>query len=436
MSRIFLFFISLTLSLASYAESNDKLVADAIKSGDWFLLDSLYSVTPENTLSNYVEVCVRCLTGNRLNRPDISIPAFTELFSNYSDHLDLNETLNYGLMFSMDLSRTGDNARAASLLSSLIEANKSHLNTKLRSNLENFVNKYRALSQYNPYTITISGETGYIPFSYMDIGRPEDKGIHMRLDDSFVNGMEADITFDTGAGINVISDSLVNQYKLIPLDIKTKVLGARSQSGTFAIAPELRIGNITIKDVPFYVMNLTANNDEADKHMKKLKFIVGIELMLQLKDLTIDFADKRITVPAEPPVRTYGKPNLCFSSGMNLLAKGSIENMPVLMNVDTGDSSFGTIGSKFYNRNKKFIRSKGQKAQIRKAGVGGVDIMEGFYVPDMSLDLGGNKVTLPTFNVLTKTDPLGFECNLGLKSLKLYKKVRFNLVDFVLSTTD
>ena len=28
----------------------------------------------------------------------------------------------------------------------------------------------------------------------------------------------------------------------------------------------------------------------------------------------------------------------------------------------------------------------------------------------------------------------GYECNLGLKSLMLFSKVRFNLVDFVLTT--
>ncbi|MDE6022883.1 MAG: hypothetical protein K2G13_05205, partial [Muribaculaceae bacterium] len=136
----------------------------------------------------------------------------------------------------------------------------------------------------------------------------------------------------------------------------------------------------------------------------------------------------------DTPKKTETSPNLCFSSGMNLLAKGNINGTALLMNIDTGDSGYGSTGKNFYEKNKKFIKSKGTPATFRKAGIGGVVISKGYKVPDMSLELGGNTVVLPSLNVMKKTDSFGYECNLGLKSLMLFKTVRFNLVDFVLTT--
>lgn len=40
----------------------------------------------------------------------------------------------------------------------------------------------------------------------------------MHLENSTINGVDADITFDTGAGVNVISDSLARKFNLIPID--------------------------------------------------------------------------------------------------------------------------------------------------------------------------------------------------------------------------
>ena len=86
--------------------------------------------------------------------------------------------------------------------------------------------------------------------------------------------------------------------------------------------------------------------------------------------LNIDFNNHTIIVPAEAPIKTQAMPNLCFSSGMNLCAKGTIQDCELLMNIDTGDSGYGYTGKYFYSKNKKFIKSKGISAIFRKAGKG------------------------------------------------------------------
>ena len=60
-----------------YSQSSDEKIADAMNNSDWFALDSLYQTEPRDSISDFFEIFSRCLIGNRLNRPDVSIPAFT-----------------------------------------------------------------------------------------------------------------------------------------------------------------------------------------------------------------------------------------------------------------------------------------------------------------------------------------------------------------------
>lgn len=434
MKKIFLPITAMFFSIAGYSQSYDEKIAETMNTADWFALDSIYKSAPKDSIWSFLDVYSRCLIGNRLNRPDVSIPAFGELFNTQSEQLDLGNMLNSAMMFSMDLSRVGDNTTAAAVLSSILNATKQYLDPENINKFQNYIDRYNALASYSSYTIKFADEKGIVPFHTIPVGKPENKSVLIQLENSSINGLNAAITFDTGAATNVISDSLARQLDLIPLDVETKVEGEGIHSGTFAIAKELRIGNITVYDVPFTVMNITSNNDEADQYVDCFNIILGSELMLQLKDLTIDFINNQIIVPSEAPIKTDVPANMCFSSQMNLLAKGIIHDNSMLMNIDTGDASFGSLGSKFLADNKDFITSHSKLDSVRYAGIGGIRITECYKVPDLELKLGGHSVVIPLINVPLQDSPHGYECNLGLKTLMLFSKVHFNLVDFVITT--
>ena len=110
---IFTLWICIGCFSFSYGQSADEKIAEAINNSDWFALDSLYQTEPKDSISQILEIFSRCLIGNRLNRPDCSIPAFTELLNTQSENIDLGNLLNSSLMFAMDLSRIGDNKTAA-----------------------------------------------------------------------------------------------------------------------------------------------------------------------------------------------------------------------------------------------------------------------------------------------------------------------------------
>lgn len=421
-----------------YSQSSDEKIADAMNNSDWFALDSLYQTEPKDSISDFFEIFSRCLIGNRLNRPDVSIPAFTELFNTQSENLDFGNMLNSSMMFAMDLSRIGDNKTAAKMLSSTLDSIRTHLDSTTIAGVQQFINQYKALSKYNPYKITFKNSSGTIPFNIVPVGPEKNNSVLIHLKDSYINGVEADITFDTGAGVNIISESLALKYNLIPLEASSTVGGVGIQNGKYAIAKELKIGDMIVTDVPFYVIDITTNNEEADKYIDCFNIVVGSELMLQLKDLTIDFVNNKITVPSVAPKRSQASPNMCFSSNMNLLSKGIVQGNKMLMNIDTGDASYGSLDKRFFENNKEYITTHCKLDTIRGAGIGGVHISKCYRIQNIELELGNSKLSVPEMVVLLENNTGGvlysYQCNLGLKSLMLFRKVRFNLVDFVLTT--
>ena len=437
---ILILWICLSSFSFGYSQSSDEKIADAMNNSDWFALDSLYRTEPKDSISQFLEIFSRCLIGNRLNRPDVSIPAFAELFNTQAGNLDLGNMLNSSMMFAMDLSRSGDNNTAAKMLSLNLEYIRPHLDSATIAGVQQFINQYEALSKYDPYKITFENLVGTIPFEIVPVGPEKNNSVLMHLRNTSINGIEADITFDTGAGVNIISDSLALKYNLIPLEASTTVGGAGIQNGNYAIPKELKIGDMIVTDVPFYVINITTNNEEADKYIDCFNIVVGSELMLQLKDLTIDFVNNEITVPSVAPKRSQVSPNMCFSSGMNLLSKGIVHGDKMLMNIDTGDASYGTLNCEFFENNKEYITSNCKLDTIRGAGIGGVHISECYRMQNIELELGNGQISLPEMVVLCENNTgrgailYSYQCNLGLKSLMLFDKVRFNLVDFVLTT--
>jgi len=419
-----------------YSQSIDEKIGNAMNMSDWLALDSIYNVTPKDSIDPFLEVFSRCLIGNRLNRTDVSIPAFQELLNSQS--LDLVNLVSSAHMFGMDLSREGYNAEAASMIRSIVDQTKQYLDSATIDGLTASANHYAALSEYKLYQILFPEmDTATIPFSIVPVG-PKDKGsVLMHLLDSSINGVDADITFDTGAGMNVISREIADKYDLIPLeDTKQTVAGVGQSDGYIAIAKELKLGDVVVKDVPFVVLSFSSNNEEADKYIDCFDIVVGSELMLRLKDLTLDFVKRQIIIPSEAPARTNATPNMCFSNGMNLLTRGLIHDIPVFMCIDSGDASFGSLGSVFYERDKEYVEGVGRLDTIRSAGLGGVVEMPCYHVPNIPVTIGGSTVDSPDLIVKTQKDNsrMAQDVNIGLKTLMLFSKVRFNMVDFVLTT--
>lgn len=257
MNKILSLITLLAISISAIAQSIDERVGGAMNSSDHFGLYDIYHSSPKDSINPFLEVFSRCMLGNRFNRPDISIPAFDELLKTQNQYLDLNLLLQSAAMYSMDLSRVGRNREAAELLAAVLQSAYQMVDSTSLIPYSNMAAQYKALTSYSPYQISFDGEAGIIPFDLIPAGKPESGQLIMQIRDAEINGNRVKITFDTGAGVNVITDSLANAYGLELLDADVAATGVASSAGRYAIARELRLGNIIVKDVPFYVIDLS-----------------------------------------------------------------------------------------------------------------------------------------------------------------------------------
>lgn len=437
MKNLFFLLAIALLSVSAKSQSVDDRIANAMNTSDYFRLYDTYYNAPKDSINPFLEVFSRCLIGNRLNYPNISIPAFEKLLKTQSKNLDLNLRLQSAVMYSMDLSRIGRNEEAYDVLSFTLSSAYQVIDSTRLAPYADMAAQYKALTKYSPYQISIDGERGIIPFDTIRVGNNKIQQYLMQITDAQINGINSKITFDTGAGVNVINDSLAQAYGLEFLDANVAVMGVKSSAGRYAIAKELKMGNITVNDIPFYVIDIRSHHEKADKYTNVFELIVGSELMLQLKDITLDFDVKEIQVPKIAQKSSDVSPNMCFSSNMNLLTKAEVNHQPILIKLDTGDADFGRLNKNYFEQNKEYLISYCQSDTINQAGVGGVWSVLCYKLPDTTLTIGGNSVKTPYINVQTERPNNGYymeDNNLGLKSMMLFRKVRFNLVDMIFST--
>lgn len=435
------FLIILLPCMAFGQLSYDERIGQAINACDWFALDSIYNEAPKDSVSPFLEMFARCMLSHHFNRTDISIPDFAEFVNTQSESLGIGNIISSTILYGMDLARVGNYAEAAQLLTSIAEAIRPYAETPSLNMLEQFAALYTALSAYHPYQLSFPADAsmGVVPFKLGGIGPEKKQQQVIQLLGSTINGKDADIKFDTGAGVNIISEELAAQYDLVPLDVPLDVKGLGTQTGRFMLAREMKIGNITVTDVPFLVVSLLTGNAKADKYFKDINLVVGCELMQKLKDLTLDFRRNEILVPSVAPARSGAKPNMCFSSGMGLLAKATIKGTPLTTLIDTGNPNYVSLVNTFLEKNEAYVRTQGKKGSSRLAGLGGVKVDKYYRLSDMPLTLGGNSAVVPIVDIARTSGRKSASAtdannNLGLSSLMLFGKVRFNLVDFVLTT--
>lgn len=107
----------------------------------------------------------------------------------------------------------------------------------------------------------------------------------------------------------------------------------------------------------------------------------------------------------------------------------------MMMCIDSGDASFGAVGAEFFDARREYVEQNGRKDSIRSAGVGGYRVEECYYVADMPVRFAGRTVWPEEFVVKTQSDGTGedYDARIGLRTMMLMGRLRFNMVDFVVS---
>jgi predicted aspartyl protease len=238
---------------------------------------------------------------------------------------------------------------------------------------------------------------GVIPFRVDSIGAPAYRSVAIIVS-AEVNGVKADFTLDTGASVHVVTPEMAEQLGLRMTDDSVSVAGNELTGARRAIARRLKVGNIVMRNVPFYVMALdVAVPDSLQPYTRNLQAILGLPLLKLLKTCDIDFDRHEIRSVKSEKTEAEER-NLTYDSTLRTLlveARHTGERMPML--VDTG-ATHSTLGHDFYAAHCHRLIADGEDSVIY-AGYGGMVSGREYRLTDFEINIGHNYTSLPLITV-------------------------------------
>ncbi len=416
-------------TVLSYAQTIDEKVGAMMNGGKWFELREFLN-TNTDSINPFLDLYGKAMVAHFFNQPEMAVEYYSSLLNN--QQIDLGNVVSIGLLMSSDISKLGDNGSAAKTLEAIdasIRPYYEYLDSAIIAAIGTDIAKYKALSSYKVNDLKPFGAIATIPFDIVAVGADSTKQELINVS-GFINGHDCEMTFDTGAGVNVISDSMAIAMGVDIMDVDLVAGGIGVQSAKLAVAKEMTIGEITIYNVPFYVMTILSGNDEADQYLNHLQIVIGRNVMETIQNFTIDFAGKSIIVKTESDIPAAIEPNLCLSNeGIYKLRCNTVDGKSILLNPDTGDTSYGILNADMLSIIKDRCSLELASKNIRMAGAGGVAERQYYEVTDFPLSIAGVSTVVPQIPLLVNSvnDCSGYDGRIGLATFMLFDTVSFDL---------
>jgi len=237
-----------------------------------------------------------------------------------------------------------------------------------------------------------------------------------------ISGQKMDFIFDTGANLSTMSVSTANKLGLniIESDVTVGSSTENRVKSKLAVAPELRLGGIVVRNAIFLVLEDAALSFPQIDY--KINAILGFPVMMGFGKMTLTKDDK-IAVSVKKDKTVLG-PNMLLD-GLMPVVEGEHNGKRMAFTFDTG-----AVRSKFY---ALFYESLGDEAKssalphtIRSGGAGGITETPGYKMKDVQLIIGGKTAHFKEIEVISeKTSERSrvFYGNLGQDLIKQYDKM-------------
>ncbi|WP_121967178.1 retropepsin-like aspartic protease [Myroides sp. N17-2] len=237
------------------------------------------------------------------------------------------------------------------------------------------------------------------------------------------NNIKKDFVFDTGAGLNCITETLAKQmnFDIIKSEtIKVKSFTGASNEIKIAIAPKLTIGDIVIENTLFLVFPDTAFT--FGDGLYQIHGIIGFPVAKELG--TITFETEKLTF-SKTESNTKEPKNLFFESLRPIVVLNyNGKNLP--FNLDTGAQN-SMFSKPLYQLFENEIKAKATKTTSTTSGAGGQQkTVELYQLNNQTFKLNNQILTLPKMLIDAENFDVYGEYNygnIGQDILSQYKKI-------------
>ncbi len=410
--------------LAQGSAEADAAAGTSINSGQWFRLYDIYE-KDSVSLSPMMRRFSKALLASAFNRHGEAVEAITALVRGHQQEMGMGNVVSMLSLLSRSHSRLGDNAKASAVMEALACQLEGKADSATVAELRRQEHLYGTLSRFAFYQKdTAAAASHTVPFT-IDRAGTDSAQVLIHID-SRLNGRRCRMTFDTGATYNVITPGLAAKYRLTPTDATISVMGTRPGEGHVAVAKELRLGELTLRNVPFVILDLDSGNGRIRHTADAYSCILGESLLMQFARYTLDFANGTVTLSSGTTAAPHTRPNLCLTpSGRTPYAEIEYGDNIFPVTLDTGASAT-ILGNAFYRDNTAVIARDGKWDIMGSTGFGGVTYDSVFRLPSLTMRLAGTPFTLRDVpvSVLSTGNALSVGYGrLGLDFFRLWKRV-------------
>ena len=237
-----------------------------------------------------------------------------------------------------------------------------------------------------------------VPFEIREMGRGEH--IIVRLS---TNGGQVlqEAIFDTGCSFaNFISTEAAERMgvEIVAEDIIVRGFG--KGYARLGILPEAKLGDVTIKNMTFLVVDkLVPDNVQVDG---MCDMVLGTHVIRKLGEIRIEVQDKLLLLPQEQSVAPQRR-NLFFNAGQYyLLCRDGEEQLT--LHFDTGNVKT-QLSSKYFTRFQSKVEAEGGEVErSRSGGFGGVKWCDVRTLPKVKLEVECETLKLDSIAVNLPTN--------------------------------
>ncbi|MDE7385911.1 MAG: retropepsin-like domain-containing protein [Muribaculaceae bacterium] len=422
------------VSLSSFAQSADDRVGDMMNNGQWFELRDFLNTTIDS-VTPFLKDFAEAMLAHFFNKPEEAVRLSSALIN--SGNLDLGNVLSVSQLMAIDMGILGKHESAAQMLTQIVNQTKQYLDSATIVIFDNQIERHKALSKYNPYRVENNLGAHSIPMKIDTLTMIESKPPIMvaYLTDCQINGKQCDIRFDTGAGMNVISTQKANEMGVKTLKASMVVGGTRDVAGVpIAIADSISLGEVTIYDVPFLVLDIRSGHDTLDVQLQRTDIVIGYEVMNALRNVKLDFENSCLMVSDKSFVPDFEKPNMMIANGNQIVVQGNVNGYSMLIDPDCGDGSFGIFFANCWPIMNSFVKEGQEPRNALIGGSGGYDEIQIYKIENVPLTIGSTTISIPQIDLSEKYQPTDdYQVRIGLKTFILNKSVSFDMERMVMS---
>lgn len=260
-------------ALAAFGQGTniDERIGMAMNNSDWSELRELYAKEGKNLQTPYLHPLSKFFINQFYNQPDSAIAQGNVIMDKYQSKLSASiPAIAY--FMAEDYSRLGNNQTAYKIMHNLNEAYRK-AGVEPNKNYASIEDVYRIYSEQPAFSVSKLQHDTFAALYYCLYNDQKGKKHKNLYIGTRFNGKDMKAVFDTGAGINMMTREVAESVgaKII----KTKGIQFNGfglgTSGEIAFVDSIKLGEVTFRNVPFFIDDFKTGNETVDAKLKEIE---------------------------------------------------------------------------------------------------------------------------------------------------------------------